>query len=236
MYIVYKHTCPNGKVYIGITGSDVNDRWKNGLGYKRNEHFYRAIEKYGWDNIKHEILFDNLSKEKAEQIEIDLIFKYKSSNKAYGYNCTNGGECVGKHTDETKQKISEKNKGRAHAQTEETKEKIRQQHLGRQHTTETKTKISNTKKGQRQWTDEERQKMSERNRGERNPNYGKHHSDQTKEKLRMLKLGKYKKAVLCVETNVIYPSAIEVEKILGLCKTSISRVCRGKSKTCGGYH
>ncbi len=78
--------------------------------------------------------------------------------------------------------------------------------------------------------------MSERNRGEKNPNYGKHHSEQAKEKMKMSKLGKYKKAVLCVETNTIYPSAIEVEKTLGLCKTSISRVCRGKSKTCGGYH
>ncbi len=146
MYSVYKHTCPNGKVYIGITGGDVNDRWKNGLGYKRNEHFYRAIEKYGWENINHEILAENLTKEEAEQLEIELILKYESSNKLYGYNCTNGGECVGKHTNETKQKISEKNKGKAHAQTEETKEKIRQQHLGRQHTAETRLKISQAKK------------------------------------------------------------------------------------------
>ena len=47
MYSVYKHTAPNGKVYIGITSADVKDRWKNGYGYYRNEHFFKAITKYG---------------------------------------------------------------------------------------------------------------------------------------------------------------------------------------------
>ena len=55
MYVVYKHTTPSGKVYIGITGLKPERRWRNGNGYKDNEHFYRAILKYGWDNIKHEI-------------------------------------------------------------------------------------------------------------------------------------------------------------------------------------
>lgn len=32
MYSVYKHTAPNGKVYIGITGKDPEKRWLNGGG------------------------------------------------------------------------------------------------------------------------------------------------------------------------------------------------------------
>ena len=34
-FIVYKHTCPNGKVYIGITCQKPQNRWgKDGNGYK----------------------------------------------------------------------------------------------------------------------------------------------------------------------------------------------------------
>ena len=66
-YCVYKHTSPNGKVYIGITSQNPIARWRNGKGYSNNTHFKNAIDKYGWDNFKHEILHSELSKEEAEQ-------------------------------------------------------------------------------------------------------------------------------------------------------------------------
>lgn len=94
-FIVYKHTTPNNKVYIGITSQQVDKRWgKNGKGYKK-QLFYRAILKYGWNNIKHEILFTHLSKEEAFQKEIDLIAEYKANNVNYGYNISNGGDGIG---------------------------------------------------------------------------------------------------------------------------------------------
>lgn len=90
LYYVYKHTTPCGKVYIGITGRNPSIRWANGKGYNR-AYFKNAIEKYGWDNIKHEILFDSLTKEEAEQKEIELIAEYKSNQREYGYNISVGG-------------------------------------------------------------------------------------------------------------------------------------------------
>ena len=78
-YIVYKHTSPSGKVYIGVTSLRPEERWGGGAGYVKNKHFNRAIKKYGWENIKHEILFDNLSKEDAFKIEIELIKEYRST-------------------------------------------------------------------------------------------------------------------------------------------------------------
>ena len=52
MYTVYKHINKlNGKVYVGQTSLGVNDRWKNGKGYK-NGIFRNAIKKYGWDNFE----------------------------------------------------------------------------------------------------------------------------------------------------------------------------------------
>lgn len=92
-YKIYIHTFPNHKVYIGITGCEnVNTRWKNGNGYIRQPYMYSAIQKYGWGNIKHEIIFENLSIIEAGQKEIELIKKYKSNNKMFGYNISVGGE------------------------------------------------------------------------------------------------------------------------------------------------
>jgi len=45
-YIVYKHTAPNGKIYIGVTSQKANQRWKNGFGYRPNKHFFSDIVKY----------------------------------------------------------------------------------------------------------------------------------------------------------------------------------------------
>ena len=92
-YVVYKHTAPNGKVYIGITRRKPEVRWGcNGSRYYNNKHFFSAIQKYGWDNIKHEILYDRLDAHTAEEHEKRLIFLYHSDDRKYGYNNTLGGE------------------------------------------------------------------------------------------------------------------------------------------------
>lgn len=89
--ILYRHISPSGKVYIGIT-KNVNIRWSNS-GYRYltyNSIFGKAILKYGWDNIKHEVLFTKLSKDRACKLEIELIRHYK--NLGISYNITDGGE------------------------------------------------------------------------------------------------------------------------------------------------
>lgn len=93
MYKVYKHTSPNGKVYIGITNQKPERRWcKNGQGYKENEYFCRAIEKYGWNNFNHEILAENLTEEEACNMEIKLIEEFNSTDRSCGYNRHSGGK------------------------------------------------------------------------------------------------------------------------------------------------
>lgn len=91
IYKVYMHTMPNGKKYVGITRQEVAHRWQNGNGYKSNSRFYRAILKYGWDNIKHEVLFDNLTQGEAYELEREMIALNESNNPNYGYNQTEGG-------------------------------------------------------------------------------------------------------------------------------------------------
>lgn len=109
MYCVYKHTTPSGKVYIGITQQDPKKRWQHGYGYVKNIVFYRAINKYGWDSIEHEVLFDGLTEEEAKKAEVELIAKYNSNDTRYGYNITAGGDFA------TSRPHSEEEKERARA-------------------------------------------------------------------------------------------------------------------------
>lgn len=91
-FIVYLHTAPNGKRYVGITCQKPENRYgRNGNGYKYML-FGKAIAKYGWENILHEVVFEGLSREDACKKEQELIKEYKTHNPKYGYNCTFGGD------------------------------------------------------------------------------------------------------------------------------------------------
>lgn len=148
-FCVYIHTTPNNKKYIGMTCRNPEIRWSHGNGYKANKHFYNAILKYGWDNISHVIVSDNLCKEDACKLEQELIKKYNTTNNNCGYNNSIGGEwgSLGvKFTEERKQKISNALKGMKH--TEEAKKKMSEGHKGK----------PTWNKG-RSWTDEEKVTM-----------------------------------------------------------------------------
>ena len=90
-YSVYCHTFPNGKKYIGIS-SDCENRWRNGKGYETQPKMDRAIQKYGWENIKHDIVLSGLSKEQANELEKYLIAELNTIQN--GYNVTIGGDTV----------------------------------------------------------------------------------------------------------------------------------------------
>ena len=61
---VYVHTTPSGKRYVGCTSRDPEIRWRKGKGYEM-QMFGRAIQKYGWDNIRHEIIKRGLTHDEA---------------------------------------------------------------------------------------------------------------------------------------------------------------------------
>ena len=106
-YTVYMHISPNNKRYIGITSVEVDRRWSNGYGYKKNEYFYRAIEKYGWDNFQHIIIARGLNKNDACWLEIELIKEWNTRDRDKGYNITKGGAGANGRivSEETKNKI-----------------------------------------------------------------------------------------------------------------------------------
>lgn len=46
----------------------------------------------------------------------------------------------------------------------------------------------------------------------------------------------HKKPIYCVELDKVFDSASDASRELGMDQSTISKVCRGKKNTCGGYH
>ena len=152
-YCVYKHTFPNKKVYIGITSQNPLKRWAGGSGYRQQNLVFRAIKKYGWDNVKHEIVFDGLSLREAHEKEIELISLHKSNDRNFGYNVSSGGCSAAGHmvSEEAREKVGAAHRGKP--LSAEHKEKLRKAHLGKnlgERPPEVKAKISRSNIGKKQ--------------------------------------------------------------------------------------
>lgn len=62
MYILYEHVNKqNQKRYIGITSKTLEERsGSNGRRYYDSPKFWKAIQKYGWDNFEHNVILSQL--------------------------------------------------------------------------------------------------------------------------------------------------------------------------------
>ncbi len=220
-YTVYKHTSPNGKIYIGITEGVVEKRWHNGRGYMYNTHFYNAIKKYGWNNFKHEILYKNLTAEEAAKKEIELIKLYHSDDREKGYNVSPGGNLI---SSSSKDKIREsrEQKGLNNAQAVRAKQYWDDSRW--------REKTINSMKGKKRT--EEQKKRYKIGRAKQPPM-----TEETKEKIKKalsMKTGEKsirKKAVLQIEPVTMkvikkYPTAREAAAAVGASINSIALVCR----------
>ena len=147
-YIVYKHTAPNGKCYIGITNQTLERRSRGGKGYVGSVAFYNAILKYGWDNFSHEILESGLTPQEASEKEKYYIKLYHSLNTDNGYNIESGGRNHFTLSAETRKKISLAKKGKPMApRGEEYRERLSKALTGRTFSPEHCKHISEGKKG-----------------------------------------------------------------------------------------
>jgi group I intron endonuclease len=148
----------DGKIYIGQTTRPIEERFKNHQKKSSNcRLIYRAIKKYGWENFEkdwYECPDDDLN------FDEELLVREMETLVPYGYNLREGGGSNGKHSEETKQKISEAN-------------------LGDKCYWYGKT-----------LSDETRRKMSEARKGEKNYMYGKTMNEITKQKISEAKIWK----------------------------------------------
>lgn len=169
-FIIYKITnLVNGKIYIGQTIHTLKRRKRehiNNARYGSQQALYRAMRKYGFDNFIFEPFFYCLSKDEANQREIETIRNLNAKSSKIGYNMTDGGEGgLGFHPSEETlakyraRKLSEVHRARigkalfGGKQSDETKEKKRQSLKGHKpwitglhHSEETKKKLSEAMK------------------------------------------------------------------------------------------
>lgn len=89
-FVVYLLIFPNKKIYCGYS-SNIRKRWRNEKGYKDQQFVYRAIQKYGWDNIEKYIYKSFDKKEEALREEYNIIKQYNLTNPENGYNLVDGG-------------------------------------------------------------------------------------------------------------------------------------------------
>ncbi len=116
----------NGKQYIGIT-SDFERRWLEHSTGNGSKLVYQAIEKYGIDNIKFEVVC-RMTEEYAKEMEIKFIHSLKTKAHS-GYNLTDGGEgSTGwKASNETRKRMRDNHRGTTgQAMSDSTKHKISQ--------------------------------------------------------------------------------------------------------------
>ena len=215
-YFVYQHINKiNNKKYIGITSRTPKERWgSNGYNYRSTPYFYSAIKKYGWDNFEHEILYSQLTKEEACEIERKLIEENKTQNKQFGYNITEGGDAPSMPI-EIRKRLSEALKGNKNG-------------LGKVCSEEKKRKISEAQKGKK-LTEEHRKKLSLAKKG-------KSHKPLSIESRKKISDAHKKKAVYCEELDEQFESIHDCARKLNLSATAICAVCRGRCKSVAGFH
>lgn len=191
---IYKITSPSNKIYIGQS-IDIEQRWKDYKNVKKNigPKIKNSLLKYGPKNHKFEII---------EECSVDLLKEKEIYWKNYYLKILNndweqvlfcelydrGG---GPKSEYTKQKISQANKGKIFS--EEHKRKIGESKIGNQYALgfkfnqESKNKISDSKKDHICYLNKERnKKISENNRGRKL-------SEETKQKLSILRKNPRKK-------------------------------------------
>lgn len=193
---IYKLTnTVNGKIYIGQTWMDYKKRMgADGKRYSNSTFLYNAILKYGSDNFAYETLDTAKHQEDADELEMMYIEQYDSCNPSIGYNLKAGG-FAGKHSQVTKDKISNSLKGE------------KAPWYGKKLSQETKDKIAKANSG---WecTDELREKFVnaaiKRHKDYPHPMQGKTHTEEAKEKI--------SKASKALWENTDYAAAASAER------------------------
>ena len=254
MGVIYLRTNKiNGKKYLGQATNlkTRQNRWKCLSEKYAGVLINRARAKYGIEAFDFEIL------KECDDKELDFwemyYIKELNTKAPNGYNLTDGGDgCKGySPSEETKRKLSEKNKGKKRSEdfkkliskimkdkkhSEEAIRKTAEANRGKKRSNETRKKMSESQKGKKR-SEETKMKISEARKGII-------FSEETKRKMSEARKGipniKLSKPVLQIDkdTNEViaeFPSTMEVKRQLGFNHSHIASCCNGKRKSAYGY-
>ena len=182
---IYKYTdLKTGEiVYVGKDSHiDKNQRHKDHLQPSRyDDQPFNKILQNNPNRYEYNVIWATEDCTTLKLNKMEILFG-KIYNPKFNFGKFGKGGCKG-HTEETKKKLSELNKGKT--LSEETKKKLSESMRGENNPNYGKHRSEETKK-----------KMSETRikngiaKGKNNPNYGKHHSEETKNKISEAKKGK----------------------------------------------
>jgi len=160
----------NGKKYIGQTTLTVEERKRSHRSRSPNAHLARAFKKYGFESFVWRDICCASSQEELDGLEDLYICLFETTDRTKGYNCKRGG-LGGKMSEDARRRISESKKGSV---------------LTDAH----KKKLSEARKGR--WAGELNPRFNKGGEisGDRNPMYGKRHSEETRKKISEGRVGK----------------------------------------------
>ena len=231
MGFIYKLTFPSEKSYIGQTIRDIHKRLEEHQ-YDSSScvAVYNAIQKYGWEKVEKE--WYEIPDEDLNFYE-EMLVALLGTLAPGGYNLMEGGGSKGRPSEETKQKMSEAQKGKTH--TEEAKQKMSEAQKGPTRTEEHTQTLREANLGKTH-TEKTKKKMRE-------THTGKEHTEETKKKMSEAKTGEKNKTSKCVYQYTIdgtyvdsYGSSGEAARALGKTDGSlISKCAHGKRPTAYGF-
>lgn len=201
----------SGRYYIGYS-TNINRRFTNHRSkLKQNCHdnifLQRAYNLDGEDKFKYEILHICNTEDEAKEIELKYLTDLSIRNIIYNLNYNNsGGDLLTNHPDKEaiREKILKSQKETLSKMTSEERSKKygkfgeKNGMYGKTHTEEVREKISEINKGRicpnkgKLASEETKQKLSENAKlriGKKNPFFGKHHTEETIQKIREKNIG-----------------------------------------------
>ena len=239
---IYKITSPTKRVYIGQS-IDIKRRLRcyTNLKCEGQPRIYRSLVKHGVNKHIFSIVQTCDAKD-LDALEIYYIELYQSFNNKNGLNLSSGGTS-GIKSEETRLKISNALKGKKHSPerilksklerkpvSEETREKIRKHNIGKKYSEETK------------------EKKRAQCLGDKNPNYGKKHTEITKAAISATHKGrkqsiqhvllKCKKVIQYSKSDIFiaeFISTVDASNKTGINVSAICKCLNGKSKSSGGF-
>lgn len=232
----------NNKRYIGQS-IDVNLRLSNhksALRHNRhrNIHLQDAWNKYGEENFNFYIICE-CAEEELDDKECCYISEFNCMNPSYGYNFESGGNKNKHPSDVTRQKMSESHIG--------VQAGINNPAWGVPKSAETKKKISDTQMERfknkenhpmfgKHHSQDAKNKMSESLKGKyagsNHPFFGQTHSEEERKKISQCRGGK---PIFSPELNEEFWGAAAAEEKYGFNHSLIIACCRGKRKHTGKH-
>ena len=252
----------NGKIYIGQR--KFTPRWKTYLG--SGTVFIKALKKYNRENFNRNIVAVAYNNEELNLVEVDYIKFYKAVESDGYYNIADGGRSGNKYAGKTKeemkiikQKMSDMRKGN------------KNNFYGKHHSAESKQQMSIAKIGKK-YSNEINMKKGNKGKqngmygkgyllkGENNRMYGKHHTEETKMKMRKPKSEEAKrhiseasigkilseetkkkisinsinaKSTICITTHQVFNSTKKGSEFYNCDSSGVTKCCKNKLKSCG---